>query len=65
MLARRWSTRTGIAVRWSNGLSMKPWIWPLCRSTDSSRPAPAAVNMLAISLAVMGSRGSALRSWRP
>ena len=55
---------TGMATRWSNGPSKNPWIWPECRSIDISRSAPAEANMLATSLAEIGSRPSALRSCR-
>ena len=63
-LAWTQSVRTGMAVRWSTGTSKKPWIWPECRSTLTMRSAPATVSMSARSLAVMGSRSAALRSWR-
>ena len=43
----------------------EPLDLPECRSTLTMRSAPAAWNMSATSLAVMGSRPSALRSWRP
>ena len=53
-----------MAVKWSTGLSKKPWICPEWRSTLTTRSAPAMVSMSASSLAVIGSRPSALRSWR-
>ncbi len=56
--------RTGAAYRWSTGMSKKPWIWAAWRSIVSSRSAPAVVIRLATSLAVIGTRGLSLRSWR-
>ena len=38
---------SGSAVRWSNGASKNPWIWPVWRSTDMQRSAPAARYRLA------------------
>jgi hypothetical protein len=58
------SMRTGIANRWSNGMSKKPWIWPAWRSIASARSAPAAVIRFAASFAEIGVRGFALRSCR-
>jgi hypothetical protein len=42
----------------------KPWICPACRSTASTRVAPAAVSRSATSLAEIGVRGLTLRSCR-
>ena len=53
-----------MAVRWSTGTSKNPWIWPECRSTLTTRFTPAVISMSATSLAVIGSRPAALRSWR-
>ena len=61
---RTYCSSTGIAVRWSTGPSKNPWIWPECRSIEIIRLAPAALNMSATRRAVIGSRPSALRSWR-
>ena len=41
------------------------FICPECKSTLMMRLAPATSNMFASSLAVIGSRPSAFRSWRP
>ena len=63
---RDWMSRTmvGAANRLSVGMSKKPWIWPACRSTVSTRSAPARVMRLATSLAEIGERGPGLRSCR-
>ena len=53
-------TITGAANRLSVGMSKKPWIWPACRSTVSTRSAPARVIRLATSLAEIGVRGPCL-----
>jgi hypothetical protein len=53
-----------MAVRWSTGLSKKPWICPEWRSTLTMRLAPADVRRSATSFAEIGSRPSALRSCR-
>src|SRR5204863_6527889 len=45
---------TGAEKRLSVGISKNPWICPACRSTVSTRSAPAAVIMLATSLAEIG-----------
>ena len=45
-------------------MSKKPWICPEWRSTLTTRSAPATDSMSATSLAVIGSRPVALRSWR-
>src|SRR3546814_1190909 len=44
-------------IRLSVGISKKPWIWSACRSSVSTRLAPAAVIRLATSLAEIGVRG--------
>ena len=59
-----YSARIGSAVRWSTGMSKKPWICPECRSTDSTRSAPATCRRSAMRRAEMGSRARLLRSWR-
>ena len=53
-LWRIWSSRTGIAYRWSKGTLKKPWIWPACISIESTRVAPAVATRSAISFAVIG-----------
>ncbi len=55
---------TGIANRWSTGMSKKPWICPACRSTVTTRSAPAAVIRSATNFALIGVRGLTLRSCR-
>ena len=57
-------TMTGEANRLSVGMSKKPWICPACRSSVSTRSAPARVMRLATSLAEIGVRGPGLRSCR-
>ncbi len=59
-----YASSTGKATRWSKGVLKKPWICPECRSTLTTRSAPAAESMSATSLAVMGSRPLVLRSCR-
>jgi hypothetical protein len=54
-----------IEVRWSTGMSKKPWMASAWRSIATMRLAPAVVKRLAISLAVIGSRGAPFFSWRP
>ena len=51
-------TNTGAAIRLSVGMSKNPWIWPAWRSSVRTRSAPAAVIMLATSLAEIGVRGA-------
>ena len=55
---------TGAPNRLSVGMSKKPWICPACRSTESTRLAPAVVTRFATSLAEIGVRGPGFRSCR-
>ena len=57
-------TRAGAANRLSVGMSKNPWIWPACRSTVSTRSAPARVMRVATSLAEIGERDADFRSCR-
>ena len=51
-------------VKSSTGMSKKPWICPACRSIVSTLSAPAVVNKLATSFAVIGVRLALFRSCR-
>ena len=62
--ARKCSSSTGIANRWSTGPSKKPWICGACRSTLMMRWAPAALNRSATRRAEIGSRPRPFLSWR-
>ena len=53
------------AVSSSVGMLKKPWIWPACRSIVRMRLAPAVSSRLAISRAVIGTRGWSFLSERP
>ena len=57
-----WRSRTRrarifVVVSASTGMSKKPWMASAWRSTQITRLAPASSMMLAISLALIGSRG--------
>ena len=49
---------------WSTGISKNPWIWPWCRSIDSTRSTRAASSSVATRRAVMGSRAALFLSCR-
>lgn len=51
----------GMAVMWFTGMSKKPWMASWCRSTVMMLSMPETSSRSATSLAVMGSRGAALR----
>ena len=61
---RTYSTRVGIAQRWSTGPSKNPWDWEACRSTLMIRSAPAVLNRSASRRAEIGSRPLCFLSWR-
>ncbi len=64
LLSRNGLASTAEALRWSTGMSKKPWICEACRSSARQRSAPATVMRFATSFAVIGTRPSSLRSLR-